>query len=221
MYKLENIIKKYGEVKIFQNFNLEIKKGQLISFFGKSGVGKTTLISIIGMLDNKYSGNYFFNNILINKLNDDELSLLRKNKIGFIFQENYLINDIKVIDNLLLNFENKYDRKLLFKIEKLAKKFEIFEVLKKRTSTLSSGEKQRVTLLRALINDPELIIADEPTGNLDEKNSNLILAYLKELTITGKTVIIVSHDDLVMKYSDICYFMFKKGDKSDVEIYKK
>jgi len=221
MYKLQNIIKKYDHQIIFKNFDLNIEKNKLTCFFGESGVGKTTLISILGLLDNNFQGTYFFNNHQINLLSDDSLSLLRKEKIGFIFQENYLLNDIDVIDNLTIGFSNKFDLSLLSKINNLAEKFKVIHLLNRKTSTLSSGEKQRIALLRSLLRDPELIIADEPTGNLDIDNSNLILTFLKELTLENKTVIIVSHDEKVKKYADYCYYLLRKDDKSVIKLHKK
>lgn len=211
MYELINVSKSYGKNQIFTNLNFTIESKKFTGIFGESGSGKTTLVSILGMLDQKYTGNYIFNGINITQLGDRELSTLRKEKIGFLFQESYLINEITVFDNLLLNVLDKENKQLIKRIRELMDKFAISDFLYRRVSTLSGGEKQRVALVRALLMNPELIIADEPTGNLDKTNSEIILSYLKSLCLENKTVIVVSHDEKVLKYCDIQYNLIKNG----------
>ena len=211
MYELINVSKSYGKNQIFTNLNFTIESKKFTGIFGESGSGKTTLVSILGMLDQKYTGNYIFNGINITQLGDRELSTLRKEKIGFLFQESYLINEITVFDNLLLNVLDKENKQLIKRIRELMDKFAISDFLYRRVSTLSGGEKQRVALVRALLMNPELIIADEPTGNLDKTNSEIILSYLKSLCLENKTVIVVSHDEKVLKYCDIQYNLIRNG----------
>lgn len=211
MYELVGVTKKYGKNIIFTNFNFKLEQYKFTTIFGQSGTGKTTLVSILGLLDDNFTGEYIFNGIKIHALNDREKSFLRRNKIGFIFQESYLINELIVFDNLLLNFGDKDCRQIIGRIEDLMTKFAIDDLLYRKTSTLSGGEKQRVSLVRALIMDPDLVIADEPTGNLDKENSELILGYLKTLCLEQKTVVVVSHDEKVIEYSDIHYNLSQNG----------
>jgi putative ABC transport system ATP-binding protein len=208
--ELRNIDKSYSNNKILSDLELDIHQSSFIGIFGESGSGKTTLISIIGLLDTTYTGNYRFFGRDVHTMNDESMSELRRNVVGFIFQNGGLINDLLVIDNIMINksFDERYQ--LQDKLIELSKRFRINNLLDRKTNTLSGGEKQRVALACALLNDSKLIIADEPTGNLDHRNSKIILDFLKELSTEDKTVIVVTHDMNLLTYCDYAYNLENK-----------
>lgn len=203
MIKLKNVFKEYPideETSFFalRNINLEIKKGEFVSVVGPSGSGKSTLMHIIGLLDRPTKGEVYIENKEVSKLSDDEISKIRNEKVGFVFQQFNLINKLTVLENILL--PTVYCRK---KIEfdaktraiTLIKKFNIEGKEDSFPNKLSGGQQQRVAIARALIMDPPIILADEPTGNLDSKNGEIILSLLEKLNKEEKrTVIIVTHD---------------------------
>lgn len=172
---------------------------------GPSGSGKTTLLQCMGLLEKFSVGNLFIENVKINSLKEDDLANIRKDKIGFVFQMYYLIPSLSAIENVMLPlFLDK-------RITKEEREKRAFEMLKKvdleqrihhYPDELSGGEQQRVAIARALINNPSIILADEPTGNLDEKNELIILEILKKCAEEGKCVIIVSHSQKIFKYAD-------------------
>lgn len=200
MIKIINMTKKYGsDIRVFDNLEMEILKGEFVQIIGESGAGKSTLLNILGLLDNDYEGEYYINGINTSKSNDTVISSLRCNKIGFVFQSYNLIYNMSVIDNILLpTIYGKYDKRIIKqRLEDLMVKFGIVELKDKNVQHLSGGEKQRVAIARAMIMDPEIILADEPTGNLDEKNANIIFNTLKELKELGKTIVMVTHNTYV------------------------
>lgn len=172
---------------------------------GHSGSGKSTLIRIIGLMDNYDSGIYTLNKIDVKKLNDIEKSNNRMKEIGFIFQDFYLDKNMSALDNvilpMLINKNIKKDERKQ-KATNLLKKVGLSERANHFPKELSGGEQQRVCIARALANDPNIILADEPTGNLDEKNEQIIFEQLKELSKEGKCIIVVSHSNEVKKYAD-------------------
>lgn len=202
MIKLRNIYKEYkldGEIfTALKNINLEIKKGEFTAIAGPSGSGKSTLMHTIGLIDHPSRGQIFIEDKDISKLNDDQLSKLRNEFVGFIFQQFNLINKLTVMENILLpaiyirkktNFNPQ--EKVLF----LMKRFGIENKANSYPNKISGGEQQRVAIARALINNPKIILADEPTGNLDTKTGDKILNLLEELNKKdGLTVIIVTHE---------------------------
>lgn len=197
--ELKNIVKKYNneKEKILDDVNITFSKGEFVSILGESGSGKSTLMNIIGGLDLNYSGNVIYNNKKLEKSNVDDY---RKNKIGFIFQSFNLFSHLTAFENVKLvqeiNSNNDSD-----KIIKLFKKLNIENIMDKKPNQLSGGQKQRVAIARALINDPEIILADEPTGALDNKNTSNIINILKDISKEGKIVIIVTHSEEVAKNS--------------------
>ena len=210
MLKLENICKTYHmkekEVKVLDNLTYEFKENQVYCIIGKSGAGKTTLIEIMGLLLSFDAGNIIIGEKSVKDLSDNELADLRNKEIGFVFQSFYLNPLMKAYENVMLPM---YLDKSLTKEARIKKAYELLELvgLRKRANhfpkELSGGEQQRVAISRSLANDPHIILADEPTGNLDPENTLKILDILKSLSKKGKCVIIVSHDEVVKKYADI------------------
>lgn len=203
MIKLEGVTKEYklDEELVFtalKNVSLTIKEGEFSSIIGPSGSGKSTLMHIIGLLDKPSSGKVIINGKDIFKLDDDAISTLRNEYVGFVFQQFNLISKLTVLENILL--PTIYARKKLsFKpIEKaiyLLERFGMKEKMKSYPNKISGGQQQRVAIARALIMEPDLILADEPTGNLDTKTGDEIMKLLKELNKEEKiTVIIVTHE---------------------------
>lgn len=203
MIKLTKVCKKYdidgGEIfYALKSVDLEIKKNEYVAIVGPSGSGKSTLMHIIGLLDKPTKGKVFINEKEVSKLNDDEISKIRNKSIGFVFQQFNLINKLTVLENILLPVSYCRD-KLKFQPNEramsLIKRFNIFGKENSYPNKLSGGQQQRVAIARALIMDPPIILADEPTGNLDSKNGQIVLELLEKLHKEEKrTVIIVTHD---------------------------
>ncbi len=202
MIKLENVCKSYflgdEEVKAVDNINLTIKEKEFIGILGSSGSGKSTLMHIIGLLEQPTSGKVLLEGKDISKLTDDELSKIRNVTVGFVFQSFNLINRFTVLENVLL--PTKYAKETIkfdpvSKAENLLKKFGIFERRNFFPNKISGGQQQRVAIARALIMQPKLVLADEPTGNLDSKTGDEIIDILKNLNKEfGVTVILVTHE---------------------------
>lgn len=215
--KVENIIKKYNlvnEIVIAINklsFNFEY--GKMYAIMGHSGSGKSTLIQCLGLLDNITSGKIYIDNEDISKKSVVEQNKLRNIKIGFVFQDYYLNNTMRAYENVMLPMliNKKYKNKNIAKIAKtLLCEVGLEDRIRHYPKQLSGGEQQRVAIARAIANNPDIILADEPTGNLDEINEKYILTILKEMANRGKCVIVVSHNPLIREYADIVINM-KKG----------
>lgn len=200
--QLKNVTKIYeGKIKTLalNNINLEIEKGIVCAIYGQSGSGKTTLLNIIGELDKPTIGEVIIENNNITNLQPDELAIFRNEKIEFVFQFHYLISELNVLENIIapVFIERKtYNYKeALNKAIKLASILEIENILDKYPDYVSGGQRQRAAICRALINEPELILADEPTGNLDSKNAELVVELFFRLNNLKKTsFVIVTHD---------------------------
>ena len=199
--KLVNINKIYksGKIKIhvLKNINLKIFKGEFLGIIGPSGSGKTTLMNIIGCLDNDISGDYFFEGKNIAKLKDKELSKIRNRKIGFIFQSFNLISYFNVLENVLLpTFYNKEisKKEALERAKNLINFVGLSDRIHHKPNELSGGQQQRVAIARALINNPDIILADEPTGNLDSKATEEIISLFFSLNENGHTIVLVTHE---------------------------
>ncbi len=203
MIKIENVTKEYklDEEVVFtalSNISVQIKDGEFCSIIGPSGSGKSTLMHIIGLLDKPSTGKVSINGQDISKLDDDEISTLRNEYVGFVFQQFNLINKLTVLENVML--PSIYARKkLTYKAEEkamyLLERFGIKEKAKSYPNKISGGQQQRVAIARALIMQPSLILADEPTGNLDTKTGDEIMKLLKELNKEDKiTIVIVTHE---------------------------
>ena len=204
---MEDIRKTYRmgdlDVEVLKGVNLRVDKGEFVAIMGTSGSGKTTLMNIIGCLDIPTSGHYFLSEKEVSRLSDDELSVIRNEHIGFVFQNFYLLPYATVLENVLL--PSLYIEKRKDNVQQRA--MEILQVvgLKERTkfkpSQLSGGEQQRVAIARALVNDPDLLLTDEPTGQLDSTTAVEIMKLLVEMNRPGKTVILITHDPNIAAYA--------------------
>jgi len=196
VYKMEEL-----EVRALDGVSLKILPGEFVSIVGKSGSGKSTLMHIIGALDRPTSGSVLIDGQDISNLRDSKLATLRNKKIGFVFQSFNLLRKTRAIDNveLPLIYANIHEKERKEKAKDMLIKVGLEDRLNHLPSELSGGQQQRVAIARALINDPALILADEPTGNLDTKSGRAVLDMLKFLNKEGKTIIIVTHDMEIAK----------------------
>lgn len=205
MIELINISKTYytegKETPVLHDINLKIEEGEFVAIMAPSGTGKTTLLNIIGTLDKPTGGKYYFKGKDLTTLKDDELSNLRNKSIGFVFQLFNLLNRINVLENVLLPllYSDPYPKNAKERAIKLLKSVGLEDRIYFKPNALSGGQQQRVAIARALINDPDLLLADEPTGNLDSKASGEILEIFKEINKRGKTIIVVTHEIEVAK----------------------
>ncbi|OLA68580.1 MAG: hypothetical protein BHW52_11540 [Ruminococcus sp. 37_24] len=197
MIKLTGINKKFGSEICLENIDLEISDSTFTALTGKSGSGKTTLLKIIGGLESPTSGTVAYDGVFINEMSEERSSFFRNNNLGFIFQDYFLEENYTVFENVSIPLVISGVPKK--KIQLLAEKqLEAVDMLSKRNSLikkLSGGEKQRTAIARAMINDPAVILADEPCGNLDSENSKNIMRILRNAVNNGKTVILVTHDN--------------------------
>ena len=211
MLELKNICKSFnqGEFKnsVLKDINLIVKQGDFISIMGPSGSGKSTLINILGLVDSEFRGEYKLNGEIIKSLNEDQHATLRNNDIGFVFQQFHLIDEYTVRENILLSFLYSEKKANLKYIESLVKDLGLVDKLNEYPNNLSGGQKQRVALIRALAHKPKFLIADEPTGALDEESRDEILQILQNLNNSGTTIIIVTHDEFVANCSKTRYKM--------------
>ncbi|OGH22664.1 MAG: macrolide ABC transporter ATP-binding protein [Candidatus Levybacteria bacterium RIFCSPHIGHO2_12_FULL_38_12] len=197
----QNIFKTYKlgseVINALSGIDIKINKGEFISIVGKSGSGKSTLMHLIGLLDTPTSGKIFLNNKNVGKLNQNELSYQRNKSIGFVFQSFNLLQRTSSLDNIILPLKysqvpkSKWEDRALKMLELVG----LTDRKNNKPSELSGGQKQRVAIARALINDPDLILADEPTGNLDSKTGIEIIELFHKLNKAGKTIVIVTHDE--------------------------
>lgn len=216
MIKIQNLNKYYNykkenELHVLKDINFNVEKNEYISIMGTSGVGKSTLLNIIGGVENFESGSYHFDSLDMSKASSRKLDQIRGKEISFIFQEYLLIENQSVLENIKVPLI--FDKKIKStEMDKLAlealKNVGLDESLKnKKVSKLSGGQKQRVAIARAISNNPKLILADEPTGAVDSETSSEILALFKSLVKNDRTIIIVTHDINVAKQTDKIYEM--------------
>ena len=202
MIELQNINKSYKELHVLKDINFKVQKNEIIAIEGSSGAGKTTLLKIIGKLEQPDSGKIIFQNKNITNLNSLELQNFRNKKIGFVFQFHELIPELNILENVCLPGWIKKDNHVKEKALKLLQYFGLDDFLDKKPLTLSGGEKQRVAIARSLINNPKIIFADEPTGNLDSKNSKILFdLFFKLRDDYNCSVVIVTHNE---KNANIC-----------------
>ena len=200
MIQLRDITKVYNrgklKVTVLKGVSLSIKKGEYVSIMAPSGAGKSTLMNIIGCLDTPTSGTYFLDNDEISGLNDSRLSAIRNSKMGFIFQAYNLLSGVNALSNVMLPliYRNKYPPDAGERAEKMLKLVGLADRLTHTPGELSGGEQQRVAIARALICEPSVLLADEPTGNLDSNSGKEILSIFDQLHQTGKTIVLVTHD---------------------------
>ena len=208
LIKLENVWKIYQlgkvELTVLKEMNLEINRGSFVSIIGPSGSGKSTLLNIIGCLDIPTKGKIFLDGQDIQKLSEDELAKIRGKKIGFVFQQFNLLSNLTAIENVVLPmvFQKIPEEKRFGRAKKLLEMVGLGERIFHKPAELSGGEQQRVAIARALANNPEMLITDEPTGNLDSKSGEMIMEILKELYQKGeRTIIVVTHDLQIASFS--------------------
>jgi len=200
LIKMKGVKKVYdlGEVKVFalKNVNLFVKEKEHISIMGPSGSGKTTLLNIIGCLDKPTDGEYLLDGVDIGKLDDDHLSEIRNKKIGFVFQNYNLIPQLNVIENigLPLIYRGIDEKVIIEKSKYYANLVGLGDRMYHRPTELSGGQQQRVAIARALVNEPVMLLGDEPTGNLDTKTGKEIMEIFKKLNEMGRTIIVITHD---------------------------
>lgn len=202
----KNYSKKKKAVEAIKNVNIDFEYGKFYLIIGHSGSGKSTLLRLLGLIDRPSSGEIFINDKNVNNLKNKELATIRNKSIGFIFQEFYLDKYLTAIENVtipaLINKENKSKKEVISKSLNLLKNVGLKDRINHYPKELSGGECQRVAIARALVNDAKIILADEPTGNLDIKNEEMIFQKLKDLTKDGKCVIMVSHSKDAKEYAD-------------------
>ncbi len=210
MIKVKNLSKSFNNQLVLDNISIEIKKGDFISIVGPSGAGKTTFLNILGTID-EYDTNpktsILFNNIDITNLDDGKLSSFRNKEIGFIFQFHQLLPELTAQENILLPsmIGKKSEKESLENLMKLSSILEINHILNKKPEFISGGEKQRVAVARALINSPSILLADEPTGNLDSKNAEKIQKLFKKINKElNVTIVLVTHNKAFSKIADKC-----------------
>ncbi|MCS7459887.1 ABC transporter ATP-binding protein [Paenibacillus doosanensis] len=200
MIQLNNIIKQLTEagvkVPILQNISLTVEKGDYISIMGPSGSGKSTLMNILGSLDTPTSGEYLFEGVNVGRLRGGKLADFRNRRLGFVFQSYMLIPRLSVRDNveLPLLYTTKSRKEREERIRRALEQVGMSHKAKERTMNLSGGQKQKVAIARAIINDPDLLLADEPSGNLDVHSKEDILHIFQSLHDSGKTIVLVTHD---------------------------
>lgn len=211
--KLQDVKKYYemGEsiVKALDGINIEIKKGDFVAIMGPSGSGKSTGMNLVGSLDLATHGDIYLDNINIEHLEESELAQVRGKKIGFIFQQFNLIPNLTAKENIMLPmlFQGQDSESREERAIQLLKLVDLLDRMEHYPAQLSGGQQQRVAIARALANNPEVILADEPTGNLDTKTGQLVITFLKKLNKQGKTIILVSHDPEVAKHANIIYHL--------------
>ncbi len=187
------------EFHVLKDINLEVRKGEFVTVMGKSGCGKSTLLYILSTMDTEYDGELWLNNKLISGLHADRLSHIRNKYLGFVFQFHYLLSEFTVLENVMLPAKKLGERPIEQIREDAMQKLDVLEIghlAEKRANRISGGEKQRVAIARALINDPVLLMGDEPTGNLDSQNAENVFRIFRNLSQEqGLSLLVVTHDD--------------------------
>ena len=190
-------------VEALKGVKLSVEKGEFVSIMGPSGSGKTTLMNIIGCLDTPTQGTYYLNNQLVNELDDDELASIRNKEIGFVFQSFHLLAKNSALDNVMLPMkyagikESEAQKRAINVLEKVG----LSDRTSHTPSELSGGQQQRVAIARALVNNPSIIFADEPTGNLDSQTGEDVMNLFKELNNQGQTIILITHEEDIARQS--------------------
>ncbi|HWK58768.1 MAG TPA: ABC transporter ATP-binding protein [Parapedobacter sp.] len=208
MIKISELQKFYRteevETVALNNLSIHVKEGEFVAVMGPSGCGKSTLLNIVGLLDDLDNGSYLFNNIEVAKFNERKRSDLRKHNIGFVFQSFNLIDELTVFENvelpLIYTKVPAAERKK--RVEEVLEKVQIMHRRNHFPQQLSGGQQQRVAVARAVVNNPKLILADEPTGNLDSNNGNEVMQLLTELNEQGTTIVMVTHSEHDARYAD-------------------
>lgn len=208
LIEIHNLYKTYQinqiQIQALKNINLSIKKNEFVAIIGPSGSGKTTLMNMLGCLDTPTSGTYILDNVEVSSLTDDELAEIRNQKIGFVFQSFNLIQKLTALENveLPLIYMGVKSSERLRRAKSALEKVGLGDRLHHKPNELSGGQQQRVAIARALINNPPIIFADEPTGNLDSKSGAEIMSLLKELHKNGNTIVLITHDNEIANQAD-------------------
>lgn len=206
--RAENLVRSYEtqgaeSIAVIKGIDLTVEEGEFVGIMGKSGCGKTTLLKVLGLIDRQTDGKLFFMGKDTGEIRGDALARIRLHQIGFVFQDFYLMDSLTVEENIMLPMILKKEEKTKMAGETFgyAEKFQIGHLLKKYPYELSGGEKQRTAICRALINNPDLILTDEPTGNLDSKSGQIVIDALDKINREyGKTVVMVTHDPQMAGY---------------------
>ncbi|MFQ6342257.1 ABC transporter ATP-binding protein [Campylobacter sp. VTCC 70190] len=201
LIKITHLNKEFGKVKALNNINLSIYEGEWLAIMGPSGSGKSTLLNILSLMDSPSSGQFVLDNENLEQIDEERKITLRREKIGLVFQQFHLIPYLNALENVMLSqyyhsSVDEEDAKIM--LEKVGLSHRLTHL----PSQLSGGEQQRVCIARALINNPELLLADEPTGNLDEANEKIVLQTLQKLKNEGKTIVLITHNPDLAKFAD-------------------
>ncbi|MRX71469.1 ATP-binding cassette domain-containing protein [Bacillus lacus] len=213
---LKNIKKEFKGSTVFDSVNLTARSGKVIAIKGKSGVGKSTLLNIIAGLEYSSAGHYYFNNINMSEKNFNDLTSIRGESIGYISQHSPMIPKLSAFENICVPLWFKKEEKKIMntklkRIDKLSELFEVQSQLSKKIEMLSGGEIQRVGVIRSLINNPQLVVADEPTGALDDETALKVLSCFHTLKAEGVTIILATHSGIVAEQCDEVYHLTKDG----------
>jgi putative ABC transport system ATP-binding protein len=221
--KTENLIKKYDvgsqKVRALDGINLSVEKGEFISIMGPSGSGKTTLMNIIGCLDTPTSGTYHLNGKSVSDLTEDELANIRNEEIGFVFQSFHLLARNSALDNVMLplKYAGTSKNEAIKRSNEALDRVDLSDRSRHTPAELSGGQQQRVAIARALVNNPSILFADEPTGNLDSKTGTDVMNIFKELNSNGQTIILITHEDSIAKQSNRIITIMDGLIKSDIK----
>ena len=201
LIKITNLNKEFGKVKALNNINLSVYEGEWLAIMGPSGSGKSTLLNILSLMDTPSSGEYILDNENLEQMDEEQKITLRREKIGLVFQQFHLIPYLNALENVMLSqyYHSSVDEE---DAKMVLEKVGLSHRLTHLPSQLSGGEQQRVCIARALINNPELLLADEPTGNLDEANEQIVLQTLQKLKNEGKTIVLITHNPDLAKFAD-------------------
>jgi len=206
MIQLKNVSKTYsnnGQKPVYavKNANLVIEKGEFVAIIGPSGSGKSSLMNILGMLDRPSSGEYYFENNEVTTLSEDDMALIRNKKIGFVFQQFHLLPKTTAVENVELPLLYSDNNKIRSTAMEALSRVGLTDRATHRANELSGGQQQRVAIARALVNEPDVIFADEPTGNLDVRSGQEIIKIFQALNDTGKTIVLITHDQTIASYA--------------------
>lgn len=201
LIKINNLNKEFGKVKALNNINLSVYEGEWLAIMGPSGSGKSTLLNILSLMDTPSSGEYILDNENLEQMDEEQKITLRREKIGLVFQQFHLIPYLNALENVMLSqyYHSSVDEE---DAKMVLEKVGLSHRLTHLPSQLSGGEQQRVCIARALINNPELLLTDEPTGNLDEANEQIVLQTLQKLKNEGKTIVLITHNPDLAKFAD-------------------
>lgn len=208
MIEVEDLVKTYTkgnvDTEVLKGVSFRIEEKEFVSIMGPSGTGKSTLMNILGAMDKPTGGRYSLDDVDVATLDDDDLSLLRNSSIGFVFQQFHLLDRATVLRNVMLPlvYEDEDSGDARARAEEVIEAVGLGERINYRPTELSGGQQQRVAIARAMVTDPVIILADEPTGNLDHRNGLEILALFQRLNADGRTIVMITHDREVAEYAD-------------------